>query len=127
MDEASTMVDSDYDFTTAIINNIFNATTMRPRSFNRDYYRYLGDMIRAWGPVAIIPFGFIGNLFSFLVFNRPQMRDRITAFYFRWLAVFDTLHLAIEVLPQGLQTLTGIDMTRTTDWWCKTRYFFAYM
>ena len=105
----------------------FYMTTPKPRESYRDYYRFLGDMIRDWSPVAVVPFGFVGNIFAFLVFSRPRMRDSITAFFFRLLAIFDTLHLAIEVLPQGLQVLSGVDMTRNHDWWCKTRYFFAYM
>ena len=51
-----------------------------------------------YGRPCVWVIGTVGNTLSFLIFSRKSMRDSLTGFLFRWMAVFrfaDLVHAAL--------------------------------
>jgi hypothetical protein len=59
-------------------------------------------VVDAYLPPVIIPVGFIGNIFSWMLMSQPQYRDSTNCLYMRFLAVNDSLYLFTRVLQRWL-------------------------
>ena len=70
--------------------------------------------------------GFVGNILSLLVYNRQSMRDSVTSFLFKSLAVFDLISCVFAILPVGMGAILNIDTPTITYGLCKINFFMIF-
>ena len=71
--------------------------------------------------------GTLGNIMSFVVFSRTALRKSATAFYFRVLAVADTLALNVGLWPNWMRDAFDIHIYPITDVSCRIQTYLRYM
>ena len=67
-----------------------------------------------------------GNILSFVVFSRPSLKHSATAFYFRILAIADTLALNFGLWPNWLRNCFGLHIYPITDTSCRIQTYLRY-
>ena len=71
--------------------------------------------------------GTLGNILSFVVFSRLALKQSATAFYFRVLAVADTLALNVGLWPNWMRDAFDIHIYPITDLSCRIQTYLRYM
>jgi hypothetical protein len=86
---------------------------------------YIGQLITIYCGFILLFTGIIGNGLNVFIFSSVQNYRRIPCtFYFVVEAIFNILELSINLTSRIVSAGYGIDLTRTSVIWCKTRYFF---
>ena len=70
--------------------------------------------------------GTFGNILSFVVFSGPALKHSATAFYFRALAVADTLALNFGLWPNWMRDCFGIHVYPMNDAACRIQTYLKY-
>ena len=70
--------------------------------------------------------GTIGNILSLVVFSRPALRASPTAFYFRVLAIADTLALNVGLWPNWMRDAFGVHLYPFSDTTCRAQIYLKY-
>ena len=70
--------------------------------------------------------GTLGNIMSFVIFSRTALRKSATAFYFRVLAVADTLALNVGLWPIWMRDAFDIHIYPITDVSCRIQTYLRY-
>ena len=70
--------------------------------------------------------GTFGNILSFVVFSRPSLKHSATAFYFRILAIADTLALNFGLWPNWMRNCFGLHIYPITDTSCRIQIYLRY-
>ena len=83
-------------------------------------------LLRYVSPFLLV-FGSLGNILSFVVFSRPSICNSAPAFYFRVLAVADTLALNVGLWPKWLKDAFGIRLYSYTDVTCRIETYLKYV
>ena len=109
---------------TTVVRNSEQENSWRP------YRTAKSDDIIAFLKLYITPIllliGTAGNILSFLVFSRPALKHSATAFYFRVLAVTDTLALCNGLWPDWMRDAFGIHIYPMTDVSCRIQTYLRY-
>ena len=78
-----------------------------------------------FAPILLL-IGTSGNILSFVVFSQPVLKHSPTAFYFRVLAVADTLALNVGLWPDWMWDAFGIRIYPITDVSCRIQVYLRY-
>ena len=78
-----------------------------------------------FAPILLL-IGTSGNILSFVVFSQPVLKHSPTAFYFRVLAVADTLALNIGLWPGWVWDAFGVRIYPITDVSCRIQVYLGY-
>ncbi|XP_069138625.1 thyrotropin-releasing hormone receptor-like [Argopecten irradians] len=76
-----------------------------------------------WGFPIIIFIGTFGNVLSFIIMMRREMRQTPTFFYLATLAVADTVVLYLSALKTWIRIMTGFELLHMSTAACKTFIF----
>ena len=77
-------------------------------------------------PVLLF-FGSFGNVLCFVIFSRPPLRNSAPAFYFRVLAVADTLALNVALWPNWIKDAFDRPIYPFTDITCRIQTYLKYV
>ena len=104
-----------------------NVTGTSSFSDEIDDIRYqIIDALKIYAPPVLLFFGTFGNMLSFLVFSQASLRKSAAAFYFRVLAVADTLALNVGLWPNWMRDAFGIYLWPSTDAACRIQIYLKY-
>ncbi|XP_021368428.1 growth hormone secretagogue receptor type 1-like [Mizuhopecten yessoensis] len=76
-----------------------------------------------WGFPVIVCIGTFGNVLSFIIMMRREMRQTPTFFYLAALAVADTVVLYLSALKTWIRLITGFELLHISNASCKTFIF----
>ncbi|XP_076105281.1 putative G-protein coupled receptor 139 [Mytilus galloprovincialis] len=79
-----------------------------------------------WVMPLIIFTGTVGNIFSFIVMLRREMRQTPTFFYLAMLAIADTLVLFVSAFKTWLRTVSGFELSHINAFSCKLTMFLVH-
>lgn len=85
----------------------------------------LNQALNRYGPMPLLFFGTIGNVFNLLVFTRKIFRNNSCVIFFLASAVSDSFLLAAGVLARTLNGF-GNDLSQYSSIFCKLRFFTTY-
>ena len=77
-------------------------------------------------PPVLLVLGTLGNVFSFIILTRKQMRSVSSYIYLAVLSITDTLVLYVGLLRLWVGELTEYDIRDHSDWICKCINMFGY-
>ena len=84
------------------------------------------DFIKIYFTPLLLFVGTFGNILSFVVFSQPTLKHSTTAFYFRILAIADTLALNFGLWPNWMRDCFGIYIYPITDISCRIQIYLRY-
>ena len=96
--------------------------TIKDDDMSADFIKFLKLY---FAPVLLLA-GTLGNILSFVVFLRPALKPSATSFYFRMLAVADTLALNFGLWPNWLRDAFGIHVYPMNDAACRIQTYLRY-
>jgi len=86
---------------------------------------FIGNQIIIYGGIPVFVAGVLGGLLNTLVFLSLQtFRQSSCAFYLTVMSIVDIGQLVFGCLSRILITLSSVDPTVTSLFYCKTRYYF---
>ncbi|CAF4218855.1 unnamed protein product, partial [Adineta steineri] len=86
---------------------------------------YIGQQLTFYGGIFLILVGIFGNGMNVLIFSSiHSYRTNPSTFYFLIASINNFLYVVINLISRIVATGDGIDLTRTSIVWCKTRPFF---
>jgi hypothetical protein len=86
--------------------------------------QYIGQQITIYVGLFLVVGGVIGNGINVLVFSTVRnYRTTPCSFYFLVASLFNILYIMINLSSRVASAGFGIDLTRTSDSWCKIRTF----
>ena len=88
-------------------------------------YNIATDLIKWVMPVIIIT-GTIGNIFSFIIMIRREMRQTPTFFYLAMLAIADTAVLYVSAFKTWLRIISGYELSHINAFSCKLTMFLVH-
>ena len=83
-------------------------------------------MLLLYVPPVLLVLGTLGNVFSFIILTRRQMRSVSSYIYLAVLSITDTLVLHVGLLRLWVGELTRFDIRDHSDWICKCINVFGY-
>ena len=84
------------------------------------------DFIKIYFTPILLFVGTFGNIISFVVFSQPTLKHSTTAFYFRILAIADTLALNFGLWPNWMRDCFGKYIYPITDTSCRIQIYLRY-
>lgn len=90
----------------------------------RDYNLAM-DLITYVMPIIIFT-GTVGNIFSFMVMMRREMRQTPTFFYLAMLAIADSMVLFVSAFKSWLRTVSGFELSHINAFGCKLTMFLVH-
>jgi hypothetical protein len=84
------------------------------------YFTGINLSLNRYGPIPLLLFGRIGNLFNLLIFTRKAFRNNICVIYFLASTIFDTFMIAAGLLSRVLNGF-GYDVAQNSSILCKLR------
>ncbi|CAF1441150.1 unnamed protein product [Adineta steineri] len=86
---------------------------------------YIGQQLTIYIGIILFLAGIIGNTMNIFIFSSVRTyRTAPCTFYFLVAAIHQTLYVLIILISRIVTGMSGIDLTRISIAWCKTRYFF---
>ena len=126
------------DLTSAIFKHIMEVTTENPINNTSDAtssapphrYQTEDDIIKFltlyFAPFLLF-FGTLGNLLSWIVFSQTSLCKSTTAFYFRILAIADTVALNVGLWPNWMRDAFELHLYQQTDAACRIQTYLKYV
>ena len=111
-----------------LLNWTANGTTpipAKPVPDNRE--REIINWMKVYIPPFLIVFGTIGNILSFLIFSRPALRSSHVAFYFRVVAISDTLALNMGLIPNWFRDMKIVNLFPPQNVVCRLKLYSKYV
>ena len=115
------------EVSTAISMEITTFYEIHTEAKKRSAIEYkIANIIYHYCPPILIIIALFGNSMTMLVFSRKTMRQSVTSFLFRVLAVADTFFVLVSMVPEALNELGHNPITYSTDLRCKI-YTYVYL
>lgn len=89
------------------------------------HYNLAMDLIKFAMPIIIFT-GTVGNIFSFMVMMRREMRQTPTFFYLAMLAIADSVVLFVSAFKTWLRTVSGFELSHINAFGCKFTMFLVH-
>ena len=103
-----------------LISSTYESISQGHPVVKQKYWEDYASFIVYLVPSAIILIvGTIGNILSFLVFNKKSMKQSVTSVYFRMLAISDTMVLYSGAGVGVVLTTSGVDLRTVSHSTCK--------
>ena len=84
------------------------------------------SFLRIYFAPILLFFGTLGNILSAVVFSRPALNKSATSFYFRVLAVADTLALNVGLWPNWMRDAFGVNIYPLTEAACRIQTYIKF-
>ena len=124
---------SDLSHEVAIANDTYIGMLTAESNGSRQEHHYriamsndIIDFIKIYFTPILLFVGTLGNIILFLVFSQPSLKHSTAAFYFRILAIADTLALNFGLWPNWMRDCFGIYIYPITDTSCRIQTYLRY-
>jgi hypothetical protein len=88
---------------------------------------YIGQQVTIYGGLFLVIAGIIGNGINILIFSSVRSyRKTPCTFYFLIASIYNFVYIVINLISRVVSAGFGIDLTRTSNSWCKIRNFCLY-
>ena len=134
--EVKIMENTVSDLTSAIFKDIVVVTSANPVNGNENnssaLQRYpteegIIQFLKLYFAPFLLFFGTLGNLLSWIVFSQTSLCKSTTAFYFRILAIADTMALNVGLWPNWMRDAFGLHLYPRTDAACRIQTYLKYV
>ena len=88
----------------------------------------IGEQLTIYGGFFFLTTGIVSNVMNRLIFSDVRSYRRApSTFYFLVGSIENLVYIMINLISRIVSTCYGIDLTRTSSIWCKTRIcFYSY-
>ena len=87
------------------------------------YYDNAAKMIITYVQPIITILGLLGNMLTFTIMQRKNMRSSSVAVYMSCLSFADSAVLILDFLNNWVKTVTAVRLVHMSDWFCRTYRF----